>query len=764
MPKTPIHYLEVDPWSIVEDGYHPDRGRVSESIFSLGNEFMGVRGYFEEGYSGDRQRGSYFNGIFEREKLDHPYPHRGLALDNHFIVNAVDWLYTRITLDGEQLDLAESEFRDFTRRLDLKNGLMTRRFVWVTDTGKEVEVKFQRFTSMVNENVGCQRLSFRALNFDGTLEVETGLDFSVDQYEKDEHYWTVAAKRSSGECPAIVAQTDKSKHKVFSCCRLNCTQNLNAQPVERAEYVGKEFELDLEQDTPVSVDKTVVNLTETGEDVSPDEFYSRSVAETKDTVQRGFDEEFDRHAAFWNDVWEKLDIEIEGDPFNQQGIRFGIFQLHQAYHGVDPTNNVAAKGLTGEAYGGRAWWDTETYCQSFYMFNNPRASRHLLEYRYHTLPEACERSKEVDDCVGARYPMATIDGTESIAVWQHGDLEIHVSAAVAYAIWHYENVVGDKDFLYGMGAEMLVEISRYYASRGQYSQLNGEFGYWNVMGPDEFHMQVHNNAYTNVMAKKTFQYTNAVIEEMGEEAPERLAELKEKTGMTADEREDWASKAEKMRTNYDEETEMYEQHDGFFDLPHLDCSHLDPDELPLYDHWAYLRLFRYDMIKQPDVLLLLFFFSHEYSQKCKKVNYEYYEPRCSHESSLSPAIHSIMASELGKRDEAYEYFQHATRLDLDDYNRNTELGLHTTSMAAAWMNIVQGFGGMRTDADCIDFSPSIPDKWDAYSFRILYRGSVLRVRVETDEAQFTVIDGDPVEIRIYGEKQTVGGDGVEVAL
>lgn len=764
MSKTAVRYLEVDPWMVVEKGFHRDRSLVSESIFSVGNEFMGVRGYFEEGYSGKGRIGSYFNGIFERKNIEHPCPHRGLAVNNHYMVNAVDWLYTRIRLDGEVLDLAKSRVRNFVRTLDMRTGLMTREFVWRTARGRNLRIKFERFTSMEKAGLGCQRIGFEALDFSGVVAVEMGLDFSIRQYSRKGEHWKAPKKSSSANVCAIVGETLESGHKIFSSCRVGVDRPLKICKVERDKYVGMAFDLRLEKGVTVSVERMAANFTEKRAKVSAAAFYETAFKKAKGLLAADFDAALARHTAYWSDVWRNLDIEIEGDHLNQQGIRFCIFQLHQTYHGVDPSNNVAAKGLTGEGYDGKAWWDTETYCQPFYMFNNPAASRNLLEYRYKTLPEACRRSKEVDDCVGARYPMATIDGTETVAVWQHGDLEIHVSAAIAYAVWHYDKIVGDKDFLYSMGAEILIEVSRYYASRGQFSQKNGDFGFWNVMGADEFHMQVHNNAYTNVMAKKTFEWTLAVLGEMKKQAPKALAKVSRKTGLHPAELGDWKMKAAKMRTNFDAKTGLYEQHDGFFDLPHLDCSKLNPNELPLYYHWAYLRIFRYDMIKQPDALLLLFFFSHEYSDKCKRVNYEYYEPRCSHESSLSPAIHSIMASELDKHGAAYTYFQHATRLDLDDYNRNTGAGLHTTSMAAAWMNIVQGFGGMRTDGAQIDFRPSIPKKWKSYCFRIIYRGSVLKVTVDRKRAVFEVVEGAPVKIMIFGRAKTVGRKGCAVDL
>lgn len=352
--------------------------------------------------------------------------------------------------------------------------------------------------------------------------------------------------------------------------------------------------------------------------------------------------------------------------------------------------------------------------------------------------------------------MGTIDGSEAVGTWQHGDLEIHVSAAVAYGIWHYVHVTGDRAFLRDYGMEMLLQICRCYASRGAWSPRTGEFGFWGVMGADEFKMMVHNNVYTNFMAKQAFEYTLHELAVLRRDAPGALARVLKKVALDPREPRDWRRMARRMRLNYDPATGLFEQHDGFFDLPHVDVRRIPPADFPLYKHWAYFRIFRCDIIKQPDVLLFLFLYNQQFSAHVKRVNYEYYEPRCTHESSLSPSIHSILAAELGKRADARKYFKHAIRLDLDDYNRNTTLGLHTTSMAGAWLNLVYGYGGLRTDGELLSFAPSMPPGWRAFSFRLLYRGSTVHVSVDRRQAVLCVLDGPPVTARVYAKRRMIG--------
>jgi maltose phosphorylase len=277
-------------------------------------------------------------------------------------------------------------------------------------------------------------------------------------------------------------------------------------------------------------------------------------------------------------------------------------------------------------------------------------------------------------------------------------------------------------------------------------------------------MMVNNNCYTNYMAKKTFEYTIQVLNDIRSSRPEVYSGIKEKLQLNETEPDNWRNMAENMRITLDESTGIYEQHEGYFDLPHVDIKAIPVKDFPLYHNWSYDRIYRNDMIKQPDVLMLMFLHNQEFSHEAKRVNYDYYEPRCIHESSLSPSIHSIFASELGRHKEAFDFFSFATRMDLDNYNRNTREGLHTTSIAAAWVNIVYGFGGMRSDGDMLLFNPSIPEAWKAYSFRVMYRGAVIGVSVNMESVVFKTINGLEADVKIYGKEYKVGCEGIEIPL
>ncbi len=754
MAKVAQRFYEVDPWLVAEKGFHPDRAMVSESVFSLANEHMGVRGYHEEGYSGHSLLGSFFNGVYEQIPIDHPATFKGLATTLHFMVNAVDWLWTRIELDGEQLDLARSRFSDYQRMLDMKAGTVTRSFVWHAGRKKRLRLTFVRFVSMAEPHLGGQKILIEPLNFNGRIKLIAGLDFNTLHVEMNQRYWRCVKWDVTGDIPAMVGETQNTGMKIFSSFRLRTDTKAKPAIVGDDHSLGYELILPLNTGRTTTVEKLVANLTERNSKVPVSKTWSAGLKLARRVLKPTFDQALEQHQKTWEGIWSKSDIRVDGDPATQQGLRFSIFNLHQTYHGFDPSLNIGAKGMTGEAYRGVYWWDTETYCLPFYLFSNPKAARNLVLFRHRQLKQAMTRAVEMD-CEGSCYPMSTIIGTELCGLWQHGNLEIHVTAAVAYALWHYERVLGDSSLVYTKGIDVLINVCRYFASRGQWCGSTDEFGFYGVMGADEFHMMVHNNAYTNIMAKKSFEYTLDVIRRMQADSPDQLDKAMARWRVNDEEINRWEHLAGRIRTNQNTETGLYEQHDGYFDLPYIDVDAIPPEKFPIYHTWAYDRIFRTSMIKQPDALLLTFFFSHEYARRVKQVNYEYYEPRCSHESSLSPSIHSILACELDKHEEAYRHWLYAARLDLDDYNRNANQGLHVTAMAGAWMNFVYGFGGLRSDGPRLSFSPALPGQWESFDFTLLYQGATLNVAVDPEYVSLRVIEGPDVQVDLYGETITV---------
>lgn len=743
MAKVADRYFKVEPWKVIEEGFNPDYAMVGESIFSLGNEYMGVRGYFEEGYGGETLLGSYFNGVYEKRTIP-GQGYKGIIHETEFMVNAVDWLYLRIMAGNESLNLANASIEDFHRELDLKTGLLTREFLWKTGNGK-LKIRLERLLSMVHMEYAVQRVVVTSVDYEGSVTILGGLDFDTLHVNEHLRLWDVKEKKIHENSCLICGESRNTYMAVESRCVFqgDFTEGKNEERTED-KTVAISYQMDFHKGDCRTLDKLVCNITPM---VDEDRRESIIKSIPKYTYQSLLEE----NTSWWEKTWEKSDISIEGDEENQQGIRYCIFQMYQTYHGAVPGANIGAKGLTGEAYNGNAFWDTETYCLPFFLFHNKEAARNLLYFRYATLEEAKKRARELD-CKGAFYPIATISGRECCNLWQHASLQLQASTAVAYGIWIYEKLMEDMDFLADYGLEMLIEISRMLASRGAYSAKNGHFGFYGVMGPDEFQMMVNHNCYTNFMGRFTFQYTLEAVEQVKKYSQEKYDLVAKKVGLNAEELQDFKEKAERMYIPYDKESRIYEQHQGFSDLPHIDIDAIPIEEFPLYSHWTYDRIYRNDMIKQPDVLMFLLLFNSSFDKETLKRNYEYYEPKCIHESSLSPSVHSILASQLGKKKESYEFFQFATRMDLDNYNRNSSEGIHTTSIAAAWMNIVYGFGGLRSDGEGISLAPTIPEKWNKYRFRIVYRNTILEVQVEKKEVCIRCLKGEKIALQIYGNE------------
>lgn len=772
MGKKADIYYKVHPFQIIEEGFEPEYAEVSESIFSIANEYMGVRGYFEEGYSGKHLIGSYFNGIYEK-KDQGGEGYKGIVHTTEYMVNAVDWLYVRVNAGGECLDLAHSQIEEFVRTLDLKTGLLKRSFVWVLTSGEKIRICFERLVSMEKVLLGGQRITFTSLDYDGEITLEIGLDFSNPHLSDGGNRWQITGEENQAGELFLAGKTQTTDFALYSTCKYETdgfSSVLDTVPdsLEKREEkqtdkkTVRTLKLGIKPGVCGVLERLVCNQAYGSYREQPEE------AERKKQVQVAlqestFEKLLEENGEWWSQVWESADIVIEGDEKNQQGIRFCIFQLFQTFHGALKGANIGAKGLTGEAYNGNAFWDTETYCLPFYLFQNQEAAKNLLYFRYATLEEAKKRAADLD-CRGAFYPIATISGKECCNLWQHASLQLQASTAVAYGIWIYEKLTGDEEFLEQAGLEMLLEISRMLASRGDFNSDHTRYGYYCVMGPDEFQMMVNHNCYTNYMGKFTLEYTLKVMEQMEQNSPEKLRTVLQKVKFQPEERELFQEIIDCMYIPKDKTTGIYEQHQGYFDLPHVEVSEIPMEDFPLYSHWSYDRIYRNDMIKQPDVLMFMLLFNSQFSLEELRANYEYYEPRCIHESSLSPSVHSILACQLGKMQQASDFFAFATRMDLDNYNRNTAEGLHTTSIAAAWMNIVFGFGGLRCDGDELLLAPSIPQGWKGYSFRIVYGGDVIVVKINQNKVQLSTLHGSRLSIRLYGEEVALSGEIMETAM
>jgi maltose phosphorylase len=468
----------------------------------------------------------------------------------------------------------------------------------------------------------------------------------------------------------------------------------------------------------------------------------------------GYDQLLSNQIKAWAKIWEMSDITIDGDVKAQQGIRFNIFHLNQTYLGKDSRLNIGPKGFTGEKYGGSTYWDTEAYCIPFYMATkDQQVARNLLAYRYNQLDKAIENATKLGFTNGAAlYPMVTMNGEECHNEWEITFEEIHRNGAIAFAIFNYYRFTGDYSYIPEKGLEVLIGIARFWHQRATFSTQKNQFVILGVTGPNEYENNVNNNFYTNYLAKWCIDYTMEQINRVEKEYFKDFARIMSKVKLDNAEILHWKKVADHMYFPFSEEHDVYLQQDGFLDKELVKVHDLDKSQRPINQKWSWDRILRSPYIKQADTLQGFYFFEDHFSKEQLEKHFDFYEPFTVHESSLSPCVHSIQAATLGRMEQAYTFYLRTSRLDLDDYNKEVEEGLHITSMAGTWMSIVEGFGGMRVKNDMLHFEPRIPKEWNGFSFKINFRNQILKVAVHQNETNFTLEGENTIAVFVNGKE------------
>ncbi|MCT8138148.1 glycoside hydrolase family 65 protein [Anaerobacillus sp. CMMVII] len=758
-------YLKLDEWSIIEEGFEPENHEVSESIFSIGNGHMGQRANFEEDYSGKSLQGSYMAGVYYPDKTRVGWWKNGYPEYFAKVLNSTNWIGLTLEIDGENLDLAKVPVRDFVRTLNMKEGFLERSFIAILHDGKEVKIHAKRFVSIVDKEVGTIRYSITPLNFNGEVKVTSYLDADVKNKDAnyDEKFWDEVAKEATTNVASVTVVTKKTEYVLCSTMKTELIHNgvkvaFTPEVTESEKFVAHTFAHALVEGKETVIYKYVANVTSRDYDRSV--LSKIAMERLQGALTKGFETMLSEQAQAWAEKWKESDIVIEGDVAAQQGIRFNIFQLNQTYTGEDDRLNIGPKGFTGEKYGGSTYWDTEAYCLPFYLSTaDPKISRNLLVYRFKHLEKAIENAEKLGFTDGAAlYPMVTMNGEESHNEWEITFEEIHRNGAIAYGIYNYVNYTGDKAYLGEYGLDVLIGISRFWAQRVNYVPAKNQYMMLGVTGPNEYENNVNNNWYTNRIASWTLEYTLSAMDFLKDTDKARYEELERKLKISTEETAKWVDIIEKMYYPYDEEMGIYLQQDGFLDKELIHVKDLDPKHLPLNQNWSWDRILRSCFIKQADVLQGLYFLNDEFDMETKKKNFDFYEPMTVHESSLSPCVHSILACELGYKDKAYEMYLRTARLDLDNYNNDTEDGCHTTSMAGTWMSVVQGFGGFKVKNDQVILNPFIPGEWKSFSFKVVFRGALLNIKVSADQISITNETEVTIPVIIHGTKYTVNGN------
>ena len=743
------------PWEITEQGFDPQTLRESESVFALANGFIGMRGNLEEltASGAESIQGSFLNGVFDSEPITYGETAYGYAKNHETICNVMDARNLTLYADGERLDLGVSRVEGHTRVMDMRSGLLTRRFVWKTGSGAVLEAEMQRLVSLTHTALAAVRLRLRCLEGACALTLRSAISPAVIAEGDPNDPRNAAGKDRTLITDAVVAAGDLSamrqltKNTDFAiCCAVEhrCAMDSTAEcsesgPVWTGSAALRAGEsLDWEK----SICYVAAPKAESAEALEQAMALCRTAPDFAALAAE--------QRAYLDAFWARAGMEIDGDDALLQGLRFNLFHLLQSA-GRDGRRNIAAKGLTGEGYEGHYFWDTEAYILPVFLHTEPALARKLLEYRYSILPKARERARVMGHPRGALFAWRTIDGEECSAYFPAGTAQYHIDGDIAHAVWAYYQATEDLDFLAEYGAEILIETARLFFDLGFFSaEKGGRFVLNCVTGPDEYNVMVHNNVYTNSVAEENFRSAAAAMALLREARPEDYRRLCDTLDWSEAEAADWAQAAERMFYP-PARGGIYPQDEGFLDRKPWPLDSIPPEKHPLLMHYHGLTIYRHMICKQADLILAMTVFGERYTLEEKKKNFAFYDSVTTHDSSLSMAVFSILANEIGETQTAYDYFMSSARLDLDDMHHNTKDGLHMANMAGTWTGMTQGFGGMRVRGGVLSFAPVCPPQWKGYGFCVEFRGRSIRVRVTQSGAEYTLLRGEPLTILSRGE-------------
>lgn len=755
-------YIQPDNWSIIEEGFDAERVKSSESLFSIGNGAMGQRANFEEHYSGKTFQGSYIAGIYYPDKTKVGWWKNGYPEYFAKVLNAPNWIGIDIEINGENLDLAKCQsVSNFRRELNMKEGIYYRSFIATLANGTEIAVKVQRFLSLDLDEVGVINYEITALNSDTKIVFKPYVDAGVHNEDAnwEEKFWEPISVKHSGNEAFVTARTFKTHFTATTFMQNSILlegSNLSVAPVsvqETKEKIQFCYQVAVTKGQSTTIQKIG------GYTVSMN--HENTIIGAKNSIAKaleiGVSQLTENQKQAWAKIWEMSDITIDGDVKAQQGIRFNIFQLNQTYLGKDSRLNIGPKGFTGEKYGGSTYWDTEAYCIPFYMATkDQQVARNLLAYRYNQLDKAIENAEKLGFKNGAAlYPMVTMNGEECHNEWEITFEEIHRNGAIAFAIYNYYRFTGDYSYIPEKGLEVLIGIARFWHQRATFSTYRNQYVILGVTGPNEYENNVNNNWYTNYIAKWCIDYAVEQINKIENEYPSDYTRIMNKVKLSQAEISEMKKVADNMYFPYSEEHGVYLQQDGFLDKELITVADLDKSQRPINQKWSWDRILRSPYIKQADTLQGFYFFEDHFTKEQLEKHFDFYEPFTVHESSLSPCVHSIQAAVLGRMEQAYTFYLRTSRLDLDDYNKEVEEGLHITSMAGTWMSIVEGFGGMRVRNNQLHFEPKIPAQWEGYSFKVNFRNAIVKVEVKQEGTNVSIEGNSDVDVFVNGESQLI---------
>lgn len=774
--------LSAREWLVEEEGIDPTRLNYHETLFVVGNGYIGTRGSLEEGTRGEL-RGTYIAGVY-----DH---HDSTVID---LVNVPSWLPLSLWVDGEQLDVQRCRVLEHRRILDLRQGLLYRLTRFEDAAGNRTRYESLRYASFADRHLCVIDATITPENHNARIAVEAGIDgwvYNLDRlpayadeptvhpevkwekWARSKHIDVIDATVGDTEVYLEAETLDRDDRLGFAAALEVSGTDLRRERRLRYQRVANRVEWQGHAGVSRQLRKLVAVHT------SRDTEVDRLATRCRETLAsaRAADAEPLRaaHAEVLHRKWTDSEVVIDGAPLAQQAVRFAVFQLLIAASDRDPTVNIGANALTGERYRGHVFWDTEIYLLPFYVFTQPETARSLILYRYHTL-EGARRNARDNGFDGAQYawesadtgreaaPKRTADGVHRL--WM-SDEELHITADIVYGLMTYVEATGDTELLAREGAEILIETSRFWLSRLEHDAATDRFVLSRVMGPDEFHEHVDNNAFTNQLVRWHLRRAAETMDWLMNHRRDRFDDLVRRFDIDAAEIDRWIETAERIHVPRHADTGLIEQFDGYFALKDVPIDTRDENDMPIYpDGYHHFNSAETTLIKQPDAVMLCYMLPDEFDAEVKRANYDYYEARTMHKSSLSPAIHSIMGIEVGDRTKAEQYFRRSALVDLEDNQGNTELGIHIASAGGTWQCAVCGFGGLRVVGGRLTFKPWLPPAWTRIDFRVQWRGNRLTVTVGPDTVRFALEAGSDHRetFELGGESHTIsGGETLELS-
>jgi len=767
--RVPPEYVyPPDDWRLVEKRFYPRFMAQAETLFSLGNGYLGMRGNFEEGRPAF-QKGTFINGFYESWPIVYGEEAYGFAKTGQTIVNVTDSKIIRLYVDDEPFYLPTANLLRFERALDMRAGTLDREILWETPSGKLVSIKSRRLVSFEHRHLAAVSYQVTVLNAKAPVVISSEM---VNEQSNQASSGDPRQARGFGHQVLLPKASHAKKHRIVlgyltsnSKMTLACgiehaieTECPYSCKSESSEDSGKAvFSIDAEPGMPIRLTKYMTYHT--SRSAPPQELCERAERTLDRAVGHGFEELLGGQQEYLDDFWRRSDVEIYGPyPKVQQLIRWNLFQIIQASSRAEGAG-IPAKGLTGQGYEGHYFWDAEIYVLPFLIYTSPRIARNLLKFRHSVLDKARQRAREVNQ-EGALFPWRTINGEEASAYYAAGTAQYHINADIIYGLRKYVEATGDAAFLHEEGAEMLVETARLWRDLGFFSKrAGGKFCIHGVTGPDEYNTVVNNNTFTNLMARENLRYAVATVERLQQETPDRFEVLVDRTGLKTSEVDEWRKAADRMYVPFDEKARIHPQDDSFLDKEVWDFANTPPDKYPLLLYHHPLVIYRHAVIKQADIVLAMFLLGGEFSPEQKKRNFDYYDSLTTGDSSLSACIQTILASEIGYSEEALEYFKYAVLMDLADIAGNVEDGVHIASIGGTWMALVYGFAGMRDYNGQVSFNPRpLPGRVERIRFPLTIRGQVLEVDIDRKAIKYSLREGEGLVIRHEGEEIRLSPD------